>query len=99
MKIVMLGSGAVGSYFGAQLQKSGQKVTFVARGKQLQALREHGLTVRAPDGDTHLPSVSATDNLESIGQADAVLISVKTWQLNDILPKLISLRGSETRFL
>ena len=99
MKFVMVGSGAVGSYFGARLQKSGQEVVFVARGKQLAALREHGLTIRTPGGETHLPSVSATDDLASIGQADFVLISVKTWQLGDILPKLASLRGSDTRFL
>ncbi|MEO8396031.1 MAG: 2-dehydropantoate 2-reductase [Chloroflexota bacterium] len=99
MKFVMLGSGAVGSYFGAQLQKSGQEVVFVARGKQLQALRDQGLTVRAPEGDTHLPNVSATHDLTAIGQADTVLISVKTWQLDDILPKLLALRGKDTRFL
>jgi len=37
----------------ALVQKSGQVVVFVARGKQLQALRERGLTVRTPDGDSH----------------------------------------------
>jgi len=103
MKFVMVGSGAVGSYFGARLQKSGQEVVFVARGKQLAALREHGLTVRTPQGDTHLPTVSVTDDIASIGQADFVLISVKTWQLDDILPKLDSLRSKDrskdTRFL
>src|SRR4051794_19708075 len=99
MKFVILGSGAVGSYFGAQLQKSGQEVVFVARGKQLSALREQGLTVRFPNGEFKLPSVSATDDLASIGQVEYVLISVKTWQLDAILPQLASLQGSDTRFL
>ena len=54
MKFVMVGSGAVGSYFGAKLQKSGQEVIFVARGKQLHALREQGLAVRSNDGEIHL---------------------------------------------
>ena len=99
MKFVMVGSGAVGSYFGALLQKSGQEVTFVARGRQLAALREQGLLVRTPSDELHLTSVSVTDDLASIGQADYVLISVKTWQLDPILPQLAALKGSATRFL
>jgi 2-dehydropantoate 2-reductase len=99
MKFVMVGSGAVGSYFGAKLQQSGQEVVFVARGKQLQALRDNGLTVRTPNGDTHLPNVAVTDDLASVGQADYVLISVKTGQLDPILPQLNALKRVGTRYL
>ena len=61
MKFVMVGSGAVGSYFGAQLQKSGQEVIFVARGQQLAALREQGLTFgRRVTSSSSLPSARPT---------------------------------------
>ncbi|MBI1256604.1 MAG: 2-dehydropantoate 2-reductase [Chloroflexi bacterium] len=99
MKFVMVGSGAVGSYFGAMLQLSGQDVTFVARGRQFQALHECGLTVRTPQGEIGLPTLQIAADLAHIGQADYVLISVKTWQLDPILPQLTALRGSATRFL
>ncbi|HVU10639.1 MAG TPA: 2-dehydropantoate 2-reductase [Phototrophicaceae bacterium] len=99
MKLVMLGSGAVGSYFGAQLQKSGQAVIFVARGRQLRALRERGLTVISDGVETRLPSVTATDDIAAIGAVDTVLISIKTWQFTPILPLLTSLKGENTRFL
>ena len=46
MRIAVMGSGGVGSYFGARLAQGGCEVAFVARGAHLAAMRERGLTVR-----------------------------------------------------
>ena len=101
MRFVMIGSGAVGGYFGAALQQAGHEVIFVARGAVLRALRERGLTIRreADGTETLLTPVQVTDDIGGIGPADAVLISVKTWQVDAIARQLPALAGPETRFL
>ena len=99
MKYVMVGSGAVGGYFGGLLQQAGHEVVFVARGSQLNALREGGLTICDGDQEIHLPSVTVTDDLTTIGAVDHVLISVKTWQVAEIALKLPLLKKESTRFL
>src|SRR5207244_11579037 len=59
MRILVLGAGAVGGYFGARLAKGGHDVTFVARGENLEALRRDGLTVRLAERTLHLAPVHA----------------------------------------
>ena len=46
MKFAILGSGAVGGYYGARLLQSGHEVTFIARGKHLEAIRQRGLEIK-----------------------------------------------------
>ena len=47
MRVTVMGSGGTGGYFGGLLARSGEEVTFVARGPHLAALRANGLTVRS----------------------------------------------------
>jgi 2-dehydropantoate 2-reductase len=77
MRIAVMGSGGVGGYFGARLAQAGCDVTFVARGRQLEALRERGLPVESPRGELHLPQVRATERPSD--PADCVLFGVKLW--------------------
>ena len=79
MKIVIIGSGGVGGYFGARLAASGEDVTFVARGAHLEALKKNGIKVLSALGDLHLPNVKVTSDTKSIGAADVVMIAVKLW--------------------
>ena len=74
-----MGTGGVGGYFGARLAEGGHDVAFVARGRQLRALREHGLRVESPLGDVHLPDVEVSDDPATLGKADLVLFGVKLW--------------------
>lgn len=99
MKFIMLGSGAVGSHFGAKLQQAGHDVTFIARGARLRRLQEIGIQLQYEDGETHLPNVHVTDDLNSITHADYVLISVKTWQVEGVAQQLNKLTAPHTRFL
>ena len=95
MKIAIIGAGGVGGYFGARLAAAGQDVSFVARGKHLEALQSQGLVVRSPGGDLELP-VRATANPAELGAVDYVLVSVKTWQLPEVITTMAPLVGAST---
>jgi 2-dehydropantoate 2-reductase len=77
MRIVIVGAGGVGGYFGARLVAAGQPVTFVARGRHAQALRERGLRVTSPLGDVHLPQVDVVDPGAPAAPADLIVFAVK----------------------
>lgn len=79
MRIAVMGTGGVGGYFGARLAHGGHDVAFVARGRQLEALRAHGLRVESPLGDVHLPDVEVTDDPAELDPVDVVLFGVKLW--------------------
>lgn len=80
MKIVMMGSGGVGGFFGGRLAHAGHDVSFVARGAHLAAMREHGLTIEnEAHGNLHIPSVRVSDDPATLGKADLVILSVKLW--------------------
>jgi 2-dehydropantoate 2-reductase len=79
MRIAVMGTGGVGGYFGARLAQGGHDVSFIARGKHLEALRTDGLRVESPLGDIHLPRVDATDDPARLAPADLVLFGVKLW--------------------
>ena len=96
MRIAIIGAGGVGGYFGARLQAAGSDVAFVARGAHLAALRERGLRVESPKGDLHLARVEATDNPETVGVVDAVLLTVKMYDLDDASRMLAPLIGRHT---
>lgn len=86
-KIAVVGSGAVGCYYGGRLAEHGRNVHFLMRG-DLEAVKKNGLQVRSPDGDFHLTNVNAHGSTDEIGACDLVLISVKTTS-NENLTRLI----------
>lgn len=90
-KIVILGSGGVGGYFGARLAAAGNDVTFVARGAHFEAMRSNGLRVLSPLGDTSLPEVEVVDSVDQIKRADFVFLTVKLWDTEQTLPYLVPL--------
>lgn len=96
MRIVVMGTGGVGGYFGARLAKGGCDVGFVARGKQLAALRSDGLRVQSPLGDMELPRVEASDNPGDFGRADLVLFGVKLWDTAEAAQLIRPLVGADT---
>jgi 2-dehydropantoate 2-reductase len=78
MKILVMGAGAIGAYFGARLHQAGEEVVFCARGRNLHALKEHGLEVKSPRGDYHGP-VRATDTPREFAPYDLILFCVKVY--------------------
>jgi 2-dehydropantoate 2-reductase len=79
MKILVMGAGAVGGYFGARLQAVGEEVVFCARGENLRALRERGLEVQSFRGDLKLERVTVTDSPAEHAPYDLILFCVKTY--------------------
>jgi 2-dehydropantoate 2-reductase len=91
MRFIMVGAGGVGGLIGGLLQRSGQEVAFLARGRQLQALREGGLHVQSPRATFHLPRVEASDDPAALPPGDVVLVATKGWQVPEVAAGLASL--------
>lgn len=78
MKILVMGAGAVGAYYGARLQQAGEDVVLCARGDNLRVMRERGLEVKSYKGDFKL-AVKATDRPADFAPYDLVLFAVKSY--------------------
>lgn len=89
-RIAIIGAGAVGGYFGGRLAQHGHAVSFLARGATLVALKERGLRVSSPAGDVALSpaEIRASADPEELGPVDAVLVTVKAWQVPEVAPIL-----------
>ncbi|MGB8315272.1 MAG: 2-dehydropantoate 2-reductase N-terminal domain-containing protein, partial [Aestuariivirga sp.] len=96
MRIAIYGTGGAGGYFGAQLAKAGEDVTFIARGAHLQAINQHGLIVETPAGELKIHPGKATDRVSEIGPVDLVLLGVKAWQVKEAATAMKPLLGPET---
>jgi len=82
MRIGVFGIGGVGGFFGAKLARSGADVTFIARGKTLEAIRSRGIRIESVDGGFTLNPVNAIASDERVAKKfDVVLLAVKAWQV------------------
>jgi 2-dehydropantoate 2-reductase len=99
MKIAILGSGAVGGYYGARLALAGHDVTFIARGAHLAAIRERGLEIRSAALGDFIATGRAEEDTARVGPVDLVLFAVKTYDNPTALPLLRPLLGDETTVL
>jgi 2-dehydropantoate 2-reductase len=78
MKILIMGAGAVGLFYGARLQQAGEDVYYCARGENLRVLREHGLEVKSFQGDFQL-RVKATGDPREFAPYELILFCVKSY--------------------
>jgi 2-dehydropantoate 2-reductase len=99
MKIAILGSGAVGGYYGARLARAGHDVTFIARGAHLAAIRERGLEIRSPALGDFVARGGAEEDTSKVGPVDLVLYAVKTYDNPTALPLLTPMLGESTMVL
>jgi 2-dehydropantoate 2-reductase len=99
MKFAIFGTGGVGGYFGGKLAQAGEDVTFIARGKHLDAIRESGLRVDSIGGDFVIQPAKATDSPQSIGVVDVIIVAVKSWQLDEAVNQIKPLMGEDTFIL
>jgi len=84
MRVLVVGAGAVGGYFGARLHRGGHHVTFVARGATLEALRARGLVVHLPDGALETGPVDAVGDPAAAPAADLVFVCVKSYHTTTV---------------
>jgi 2-dehydropantoate 2-reductase len=96
MRFAIFGSGGLGGYYGARLAQAGHEVAFVARGAQLEAMRRDGLRVLSPLGDIHLEQPIASDDPRELGEADCVIVAVKSWQVGEAARAMKPLLGGES---
>lgn len=79
MRFLVVGTGGVGGYFGGKLAQHGEDVWFIAHGRHLEAMRQNGLKIIAPDETFVIPTGKMTDDIRSVGKADVVLFCVKSY--------------------
>jgi 2-dehydropantoate 2-reductase len=79
MRILIAGAGGVGGYFGGCLARAGHDVVFLARGANLAALNDSGLTVESVDGDFHLSRITAVADVAGLDPFGLVLVTVKSY--------------------
>jgi 2-dehydropantoate 2-reductase len=98
MHIAVIGAGALGLYYGAMLRRSGQEVEFLLR-RDFQAVSAGGLHVTSPGGDFHLDAVSCFQDSADMGEADLVLIGLKTFDNSRMVDLIRPLVGKKTALL
>jgi 2-dehydropantoate 2-reductase len=99
MRIVVVGAGGVGGYFGGKLARAGEDVTLIARGAHLDALRSRGLTVRSTlEGHWQAP-VTAVDSVRGLPEVDAVIVAVKSFDTETAVESIRSVVGPATPVL
>jgi 2-dehydropantoate 2-reductase len=96
MRFAIVGSGAVGGYFGAKLARNGQEVTFIARGAHLAAIRQHGLRIESAKLGDFVVHAAAHDDPRQVGPVDVVLFAVKAYDNRDALALLAPLMGRDS---
>ncbi|WP_435609426.1 2-dehydropantoate 2-reductase [Pseudomonas knackmussii] len=98
MRILVVGAGSTGGFFGARLAQAGRDVTFLVRPAREQVLRENGLRVLSSHGDFSLaPRLVTADSLD--GPYDLVLLTVKAYALEAALDDLAPAIGPDSMIL
>ena len=89
MDITIIGAGAVGGYFGARLYESGARVTLVARGETLRAVRERGVRVTDARGAREV-AVPVVGSLHEVERADVVLVATEWAEFVELDPAAVA---------
>lgn len=97
MRIAIVGVGAIGGFIGHRLSYAGEDVTFIARGRNLEALQTHGIRLVLPDGtEEAVPKVRATADYASAGPQDMVILAMKAHQVEAVAAQVTKLFGPDT---
>ena len=97
MRFGIIGTGGVGGYFGGLLARAGLPVCFIARGRHLEALKEHGLVVESVEpGAFNVTDALFTDDAEEAGPCDVILYCVKTPSNDTAIPFIRPMMGPES---
>ncbi|MFS0761989.1 2-dehydropantoate 2-reductase [Peribacillus sp. 1P06PB] len=88
LNIVIIGAGALGSYFGGRLQQAGQDVQYLVRKNRAKQLKENGISITSPHGNYQLNDLHITENVNDIEKVDLVILAVKGQHLQGTLTDL-----------
>jgi len=98
MRVLVVGAGAVGGYFGARLAQAGRDVTFLARGERAKQLSTDGIRLTSPHGDLTMPvkAILADELKESF---DIIFLSMKGFALDQAMNDFATAVGPKTTIL
>ena len=96
MKILVMGTGGVGGYYGGLLAQQGNEVTFIARGAHLYAIRQEGLKVKSVHGNFTVFPANATEDPAKGEPVDLVLFCVKTYSTDEAADAIRPVTGPRT---
>ena len=99
MKVVVMGTGGVGGYYGGLLAQQEHDVTFIARGAHLAAIQKNGLQVKSIHGDFQVKPAQATDDPAQIGPVNLVVFCTKTYSIDEAAHLIKPLVGHDTTVL
>lgn len=99
MRILVVGAGSVGGYFGGRLLKAGRDVTFLVRPARAEVLARTGLVIKSANGDAHITDVP-TITADAISSSyDVVLLSCKSYDLDSAMAAFAPAVGPNTRIM
>ncbi|MGF6595438.1 2-dehydropantoate 2-reductase [Paraburkholderia sp. GAS448] len=99
MRILVVGAGAVGGYFGGRLAAAGRDVTFLVRAQRAEELKRAGLVIRSPRGDLLLRDVKTVQAGDASQPFDLVILSCKAYSLDDAIESFAPFVGPSTAIL
>jgi 2-dehydropantoate 2-reductase len=99
MKIGVVGTGAVGGYFGAYLSKAGHEVTFLARGANLESMKHNGgISIESKQGEFKATGIF-TDRYEKLSDSDLILFCVKATDTKEVATQLVPILKEDAYIL
>jgi 2-dehydropantoate 2-reductase len=98
MRILVLGAGAIGGYFGGRLVQAGGDVTFLVRERRAGQLRARGIVVKSPHGDFAVPA-RAVVRAGDAGPVDLVIVTCKSYDLDSAIESIAPAVGASTCLL
>jgi 2-dehydropantoate 2-reductase len=99
MRILVVGAGAIGGYFGGRLLAAGCDVTFLVRPKRAAELASAGLVIKSPNGDVTLKNPPTVQADKLVGKFDVVLLSCKAFDLDDAIKSFAPAVGPQTSII
>jgi len=97
MRILVVGAGAIGGYFGGRLLQANRDVTFLVRERRASQLRETGLVIKSPAGDLHVPGPPVVLASGLRQPFDLILLSCKAYDLQNAIESFAPAVGPARR--
>jgi len=99
MRILVVGAGAIGGYFGGRMLQAGRDVTFLVRPRRAAELASAGLVIKSPNGDVTLKDPPAVQADKLAEKFDVVLLSCKAFDLDDAIKSFAPAVGPQTAII
>jgi len=99
MRILVVGAGAIGGYFGGRMLQAGRDITFLVRPRRAGELASAGLVIKSPNGDVTLKDPAVVQANTIMDKFDVVLLSCKAYDLDDAVKSLAPAVGPQTSII